>query len=102
MPLGPVAIQDANQLLSGGAGQKRSGQRQVTEFLIGELRRAVRSSDRKPLIVCGAGVSTQATNGKAPSWAKLIQSGIKRVVDVDANAGAWANESRLKLEAGGT
>jgi SIR2-like domain len=74
----------------------------MTEFLIEELRKAVRSSDRKPLIVCGAGVSTQATNGAAPSWADLIRSGIKRVEDLDANAGPWANESRQKLANGGT
>jgi tetratricopeptide (TPR) repeat protein len=74
----------------------------MTAFLIGELQKAVRSSDRKPLIVCGAGISTQATNGKAPSWANLIQSGIQRVEDLDANAGPWANESRQKLATGGT
>lgn len=74
----------------------------MTEFLIRELRKAVRSGDRKPLIVCGAGVSTQATNGKAPSWANLIRSGIQHVENVDANAGTWANGARQKLDDGGT
>jgi tetratricopeptide (TPR) repeat protein len=74
----------------------------MTEFLIEELRKAVRSADRKPLIVCGAGVATQATNGKAPSWAALIRSGIKRVEDLDGHASKWADECRNRLEAGGT
>jgi SIR2-like domain len=74
----------------------------MTEFLIAELRKAVQSSDRKPLIVCGAGVSIQATDGKAPSWASLIRSGIRHAEGLDANAGAWANASRHKLATGGT
>jgi tetratricopeptide (TPR) repeat protein len=74
----------------------------MTEYLRDELRKAVRAGHRKPLIVCGAGVSTQATDGKAPSWAKLIQSGIKRVADLDANAVAWATERQQKLTVGDT
>jgi hypothetical protein len=72
----------------------------MTEFLRDELRKAVRANHRKPLIVCGAGVSAHATSGVAPTWTKLIRSGIRRVADLDANAAAWADESTQKLTAG--
>jgi len=72
----------------------------MTEFLRDELRKAVRANHRKPLIVCGAGVSAHATNGVAPTWAKLIHSGIRRVADLDSNAAAWADESTQKLTVG--
>src|ERR1051326_1199951 len=74
----------------------------MTEFLREELRKAVRDGLRKPLVICGAGVSTQATDGLAPSWASLIKSGITRVADLDANARKWANESRQTLITGNT
>jgi len=74
----------------------------MTDYLISSLQEAVRSGAHKPLIVCGAGVSTQATNGKAPRWADLIRSGVQRVADLDANARAWAADSARGLQAGGT
>jgi hypothetical protein len=69
----------------------------MTVYLREELIKAIRDAAKKPLIICGAGVSTQATNGIAPSWSRLIESGIKRVADLDANAGEWATESRKRL-----
>ena len=74
----------------------------MTEFLREALRRAVQDGEVKPLVVCGAGVSTQATKGVAPSWAKLIRSGIKRVSDLDPNAAIWATEFENKLTDGTT
>jgi hypothetical protein len=71
----------------------------MTEFLREELRKAIRDTHKKPLVICGAGVSTQATNGRAPSWANLIKSGITRVADLDANAQKWAQGSRERLSA---
>jgi len=73
----------------------------MTEYLLAELRNAIGNSARKPLLVCGAGVSTQATGGTAPSWAALIKSGIKRVSDLDTNAGKWVEDCNAKLENGG-
>jgi SIR2-like domain len=74
----------------------------MTEFLREQLRMAVQTQARKALVICGAGVSTQATGGRAPSWAKLIESGIKRVADVDSNAAEWAIVSRQKLTTANT
>jgi len=74
----------------------------MTAFLREELKKAVRASAHKPLVVCGAGVSIYATDGGAPSWANLIKSGIKRVIDLDTNAAAWAEEGLSKLTAGNT
>jgi tetratricopeptide (TPR) repeat protein len=74
----------------------------MTEFLREELRKAVRDSPKKPLLICGAGVSTQATDGLAPTWASLIKSGITRVADLDANAEKWTKESRQRLTTGDT
>lgn len=69
----------------------------MTEYLRDQVRRAIRTLSPRPLIICGAGVSTQATNGKAPSWASLIKSGVQRVEDLDANANHWATETKQKL-----
>jgi len=69
----------------------------MTEYLREQLRTAIRDHIPKPLVICGAGVSTQATNGVALSWAKLIESGVKRVADLDSNATQWATASRQKL-----
>ena len=74
----------------------------MSDYLISRLQEAVRSGARKPLIVCGAGVSTQATNGKAPRWADLIRAGVRRVADLDVNARPWATESERRLQTGGT
>ena len=74
----------------------------MTEYLREQLRAAIRNQARKPLVICGAGVSTQATGGVAPSWAKLIELGIRRVADLDSNATNWAATSLGKLTAGDT
>ena len=72
----------------------------MTEYLRKAMRAAIRDGSRKPLIVCGAGVSSQATNQVAPSWQKLIESGINRVSDLDANMATWAEDSIARLEQG--
>jgi hypothetical protein len=72
---------------------------QMTDFLWGEIKKAIQDAVRKPLVICGAGVSIHATDGTAPSWAALIQSGIKRVTDLDAGAADWAAQSRDELTA---
>jgi hypothetical protein len=71
----------------------------MTDFLRDEIKKAIQDAVRKPLVICGAGVSIHATNGAAPSWAALIQSGIKRVTDLDGGAADWAAQSRNKLTA---
>ena len=72
----------------------------MTAYLLEELKKAVAHDGTKPLVICGAGVSTQATKGKAPSWARLIELGIQRVADLDTNADAWANDSESRLKTG--
>jgi len=74
----------------------------MTDFLREQLWATIRDQARKPLVICGAGVSTQATNGVAPSWATLIESGIKRVADLDSNVAEWAAASLGKLTTGDT
>lgn len=71
----------------------------ITMNLLEELRKAIQEP-RKPLIICGAGVSTQSTNGKAPSWASLIESGIDHVLALDPNENTWAAYSRTRLQRG--
>jgi hypothetical protein len=71
----------------------------MTDFLRDEIKKAIQDAVRKPLVICGAGVSIHATDGAAPSWAALIQSGIKRVTDLDASAADWAAQSLNKLVA---
>ncbi len=70
----------------------------MTEYLRKEMRAAIRDDSRKPLIICGAGVSSQATGQLAPNWQKLIESGIKRVSDLDANMATWAENNIARLE----
>jgi hypothetical protein len=68
--------------------------------LFNELKEAIASSSRKPLIVCGAGVSVNATRGAAPSWAQLLESGIDRVAELDLDDGTWAAYARSRLKKG--
>jgi tetratricopeptide (TPR) repeat protein len=72
----------------------------MTSYLREELKKAILTSSPKPLVVCGAGVSTQATNGLAPLWSDLIHSGIKRASDIDSNANSWAMDAAHRLKTG--
>jgi len=69
----------------------------MSEQLINDLREAIASSLHKPLIICGAGVSMAASNQEAPSWLKLLESGIARVVALDPDDGDWAAYARSRL-----
>lgn len=69
----------------------------MSEQLLNDLREAIASSQRRPLIICGAGVSVAATDGAAPSWSALIASGIARVESLDPDEEAWATYSRSRL-----
>jgi tetratricopeptide (TPR) repeat protein len=70
----------------------------MSEQLVRDLQKAIASSPRKPLIICGAGVSVSATDGEAPTWAALIESGITRVVGLDEDEEDWASYSRSRLK----
>lgn len=72
----------------------------MSEQLINDLKKAISEDARKPLIVCGAGVSIAATNGSAPSWAKLIEAGIDKVVSLDPDEEDWATFARSRLKKG--
>jgi tetratricopeptide (TPR) repeat protein len=72
----------------------------MASYLKEQLQKAIRNGARKPLLICGSGVSSQATNNAAPSWAKLVESGIARVEDLDTNAESWAFDSRKRLKDG--
>jgi len=72
----------------------------MADFLIEELKREIHGAKR-PLVICGAGVSMQATSGKAPSWAKLIENGIQRAVDLGVAHATWAAYARHRLGSGG-
>lgn len=64
----------------------------MSAFLTDELRRAIQGTP-KPLIVCGAGVTIDATHGAAPNWQTLIERGIRRIADLDLNASGWASSA---------
>jgi tetratricopeptide (TPR) repeat protein len=68
----------------------------LNDWVAQQLEAAIRGGT-KPLIVCGAGTSTYATDGRAPSWYKLLNSGIQRVVDIDAREATWAAYARHRL-----
>ena len=51
----------------------------------------------KPLIICGAGTSVYSTDGKAPSWKTLIESGVRRVEELFPNEPGWAHYARERL-----
>lgn len=59
------------------------------QHILEELRLSIERGPT-PLVVCGAGVSTEATAGKAPSWVNLIRSGIQRISFLRSDASAWA------------
>jgi tetratricopeptide (TPR) repeat protein len=69
----------------------------MSEKLIEDLKKAIADGARKPLIVCGAGVSIEATGGEAPSWAGLLETGIGAVLALDPGAAAWAAYARDRL-----
>ena len=69
----------------------------MTEYLRQELRKAIQGNIPKPLIVCGAGVTIQATARRAPNWPDLIASGIRRVADLDSGAASWATNSLAQM-----
>ncbi|MBS0297627.1 MAG: tetratricopeptide repeat protein [Proteobacteria bacterium] len=68
------------------------------DYLREELRKAIATSGPKPIVICGAGVSMQATDGKAPGWGALIESGIGRVANLDASAKTWAGKAAAKIK----
>src|SRR5580658_283605 len=68
--------------------------------LIGELKEAVAGDPvRRPLVVCGAGVSIAVSRGIAPSWLALIADAISRLESFDTTPTglAWASEARASL-----
>ena len=72
----------------------------TTYSLVNDLKDAIAGDPaRRPLIVCGAGVSIAASNGRIPSWIGLIADGIARLESLDATpAGlAWAIRARAHL-----
>jgi hypothetical protein len=72
----------------------------MSEKLIEDLKKAIADGARKPLIVCGAGVSIEATGGEAPSWAELLETGIQKVLDLDPDEDDWAVYARSRLRKG--
>ena len=61
-----------------------------------ELREAI--ADGRALIVCGAGVSRAATDGKAPGWAQLIKDALAEAAMTNGGmAQYWAKECQENL-----
>ena len=64
-----------------------------------ELKTAIAAG--KTLVVCGAGVSVQASGGKAPGWKKLIETGLVEARKVSADT-PWVEAARAYLKSTNT
>lgn len=71
----------------------------MAEFLVEEIRASFQRTN-KPLVICGAGVSIQASDGLAPSWLQLIEKGIQRATDLGMAHDTWAAYARHRIEYG--
>ena len=71
----------------------------MSDYWEEEIRELLRS-DRGHLVICGSGVSRQASGGRAPDWASLIGSGIDLVQKQRASTDAWVTYSRERLAEG--
>lgn len=68
----------------------------MTHWTLDQVKRAIEGGV-KPLIICGAGTTTYATDGAAPTWRSLIQSGVKRALDRNAKEQAWSAYASERL-----
>src|SRR4051794_1612344 len=71
----------------------------MTSELADRLKQSLRQ-DPMPLVICGAGFSTSATGGAAPSWKALIESGIAQVARLYPDKTGWVEWNKAALASG--
>jgi hypothetical protein len=66
--------------------------------LVDDLKSSIAGPGPKPLLICGAGVSVEASAGQAPNWKQLIASGIQHVLDQQPDEQTWAAYALYRLD----